>query len=656
MKAILSQSFKLIGILALAVALCPTVANAECQEGEYVCVDGPGYKYIEGVEVWRECWNYQFQKECGEEEQVDYCTALWNEPQCTAGGPECQVFDLSGKCIQETTTFTCTTPIEKTEGVIELDRTYTIASSTDTSECKSFMDNTECYVAKTTCVEPAGIRIINGVSINKESWREAREYDCLAPCLSNSCQTLDAASECTAISDPVCANETESGCQSYSVNYRCVNSGEIEGEDIWEDTSNTSPGFDTLSCQNATAGMTCNQLSFSCTEEGGTKTIDGQEITADCWERTIEYSCRETVDEMNCDALSNTEECTQQSSTCIDKEGFKCYAYQKEYLCVGSNQLEFDNVDKLEENTVIGDIEWSSECSSLELNANCSAASTVCVEEGGYKEINGEQVYKDCWKYETKYICSNQSGKTNDCDELQANPKCVLAETSCLMQDDSGQCITTAFTYRCEERAESQETEVICREVSCLDGLCTGTDEADKDLSWVMAILETAREGSVYADIDGAEIFKGSLNKCSKKILGFSCCGSKVKSGSSNSEAFGKILTFTGDTTIEVIKYLGSPYVYDALSASDATSGLLTMLYGNATSGIYNPTLSFYGFSMTLQSGTMYFTFNPAAFALSVAVQIAMEYFQCDQDEQALMLKKGQNLCHYVGTYCSKGE
>lgn len=128
----------------------------------------------------------------------------------------------------------------------------------------------------------------------------------------------------------------------------------------------------------------------------------------------------------------------------------------------------------------------------------------------------------------------------------------------------------------------------------------------------------------------------------------------KVKAGTANSSAFGKAMRFAGDVTVETVKYIGSPYVYDVLSASDATSGILNMLYGDATSGIYNPSLSFYGFGMTLQGGQMYFTFDPTSFAMSVAVQIALDYLQCEPKEQTLMLKKGQKLCHYVGTYCSK--
>lgn len=88
------------------------------------------------------------------------------------------------------------------------------------------------------------------------------------------------------------------------------------------------------------------------------------------------------------------------------------------------------------------------------------------------------------------------------------------------------------------------------------------------------------------------------------------------------------MLSFAGEATVETVKYLGSPYVYDALAGSEATSGLLTMLYGNATSGVYNPSLSFYGFGMTFQGGQMFFTFNPGVFAATVAFQIAMDFLR----------------------------
>ena len=50
--------------------------HAACADGEYVCVDGPGSKYVDGVEVYRECWNYQFRRSCNEAAEVNYCAAL----------------------------------------------------------------------------------------------------------------------------------------------------------------------------------------------------------------------------------------------------------------------------------------------------------------------------------------------------------------------------------------------------------------------------------------------------------------------------------------------------------------------------------------------------------------------------------------------------
>lgn len=109
-------------------------------------------------------------------------------------------------------------------------------------------------------------------------------------------------------------------------------------------------------------------------------------------------------------------------------------------------------------------------------------------------------------------------------------------------------------------------------------------------------MLETARQGALYGDYDNGRFFNGEVDECSKKVLGFSCCDTKVKAGTANSSAFGKAMRFAGDVTVETVKYIGSPYVYDVLSASDATSGILEYALRRATSGIYNPSALFLWF------------------------------------------------------------
>ncbi len=650
MKRLLLLSLALLAFINSSYA---SVKN--CTDGEYVCVDGPGSKFIDGVEVFRECWNYQFMRSCNEKFELNYCAALEKSSGCKVTSKDCESSDLTGSCLRWKERWSCSDEVDDAN-IVHINSTHTVITGQDTSSCNSFMDNKECYLAAQRCVEPGAVKVINGVSVYKDCWKYEQDWACASSGVSNSCQTLQAAPGCTPIGEPVCIKEGPAGCVQFQKQYRCVNEGIIQGDYITPEGAPSEPGFNTLTCDNATAGMSCKWLSSECTEEGGTKIINGVPVTADCWEETHQYRCTETLNENSCSAIEHLSVCQQQSSKCIDKVGLKCYAYEKEFLCTSDKPIEPGDADEITSNTVIGGIQWSETCSPIENNPACIPFKTICVEPGGPKEINGQIIEKDCWKYETTYICGANNGPSTNCDALESNKKCVKAESTCLYQDESGKCLTTSHTYRCEEKEASSTTEVICRPSECLDGLCGEPEPSDKDFSYVLTILEIARQGSVYGDFDGNQFFKGQSDRCTKKILGFSCCDTKVKSGSANSDAFGKAISFAGEATVEAIKYVGSPYVYDVLSASDATSGLLTALYGNATTGVYNPSLSFYGFGMTLQGGTMYFTFDPTSFALTVAFQIAMDFLQCEPSEQALMLKKGQNLCTYVGTYCSKGE
>jgi conjugal transfer mating pair stabilization protein TraN len=46
--------------------------------------------------------------------------------------------------------------------------------------------------------------------------------------------------------------------------------------------------------------------------------------------------------------------------------------------------------------------------------------------------------------------------------------------------------------------------------------------------------------------------------------------------------------------------------------------------------------------------------FDPYTLALQIAIMILQDLMSCDQSEQILAMRRGQNLCHEVGTYCSQ--
>ncbi len=581
--------------LAFSAHLAASPVPNNCSDGPAVCVDGPGSKFINGIEVYRECWNWQRTRECRSESVMDYCAALDNYTGCDEIGRKCVLSSMTGGCLKEERTYKCGDKVN-IENVELVDYNHTVVENQDTKACSSFFDNPNCYQAASRCVEGAATKIINGVAVFKECWKEEIDWACSSDGVSNSCQTLVDAG-CEPTGDPVCTETSSDGtCTKYTRTFRCVNSGPISGPDI-DGKPGGNPGYDTLSCENATSGMTCSLISTTCKEPGGDKVIDGVIVTAPRWLEEHHYRCTEILQENSCNTLENTEGCTLETSKCIERVGARCVAYEKTIRCQSAEPIHppEPEVSVEDQITIVGPLEWSSTCQPFETNPLCQISSKTCTE---YDEDDQEK----CLKWQTSYLCQAEGGFSSDCSALESNEKCTLVAEECLAVNANGECLTEAFTYRCEEKEGSTTETTVCRPAECLPGLCDGTgDPADKDFSSVLTWLEALRQGAVYGDLDGNQFFAGQSDQCSKKVLGFSCCDDKVKAGGANSDAFGKVLSFAGEASVEAIKYVGSPYVYDALAGSEATSGLLTMLYGNAASGVYNPSLSFYGFGMTLQ-------------------------------------------------------
>lgn len=85
----------LIVLLSSLTVLSSAPVRGACTDGPEVCVDGPGSKFINGVEVWRECWNYQTTRHCTSSSTVDYCSGLKQTPGCRQTKAECLSYSLT---------------------------------------------------------------------------------------------------------------------------------------------------------------------------------------------------------------------------------------------------------------------------------------------------------------------------------------------------------------------------------------------------------------------------------------------------------------------------------------------------------------------------------------------------------------------------------
>jgi conjugal transfer mating pair stabilization protein TraN len=182
----------------------------------------------------------------------------------------------------------------------------------------------------------------------------------------------------------------------------------------------------------------------------------------------------------------------------------------------------------------------------------------------------------------------------------------------------------------------------------CIEGVCDNADDPpDTGLAAAVTALEIARQSSAYADFKTRTIFNGEDDRCSRKLFGLiSCCGSRVKANTASSLL--RVNNVYGATVPESIPLVGSAYTHDPLYQNGLVpSALMNQLYGEGASAYGN--LDVFGITWTTGVG---FAFDPIGFSVSVAANMTADLLSCTKDEQLLSLKKGDDLCHYVGTYC----
>lgn len=432
-------------------------------------------------------------------------------------------------------------------------------------------------------------------------------------------------------------------------------------------------------CSMNVIAQQCRKTQSICTQGAGTRIISGTPVYKDCWQYQDTYSCYENNNADTCAPLRPIQGCFELSANCAETN--------YENTCVRFNTtMRCDHQEPTPPNvtavapvfTITSDsLVPSSQCNVLSADANCSKIDRVCTSGPETRNINGLSVYKACWAYEDKYMCAMPSETATDCNQYASNNKCTLKSSTCISYLPGGQCGATEKTYKCEETPETTSTEQVCDAMSCdSNGVCIKIkDSADTDFGVTAASMEIARQIGTYLDPNSITAFNGEASMCSKGNLGLSsCCGSKG-GGQNNASLAMSMLPNLGTAAKEVID-VGSSFVYDSLTTNSSlqqgTGAMISQINnwfsGSADydyfNGSFDPSFSYMGFTasvgaasagtvatMTLGSTNVYISFNPYAFLASVAIQWLTA---CDQSDMMTGMRKGQRLCHHVGTYCSE--
>lgn len=417
----------------------------------------------------------------------------------------------------------------------------------------------------------------------------------------------------------------------------------------------------------------CRKIGSVCVDSTPCKTVSGQQVCLSqfglsCWEYEDTYTCLKPNSVNYCQPFVNAQPaCWQTSSQCSKMDTLfnsGCMRYVQTWRCGNSSMPTPPNTIRLNDTyTLVSSNYNTSQCQSLSGNPNCHIAESRCIQTTPDSPlppgINPAQVAPDgCYKKQETYACFTGRTDTSECDGYASNPNCTLQSTSSCDPDDmiNGTCAYTERTYRCMSQPPKTSTVTDCSgQFFCQDGKCFDKGyENDPDFARSMALMEAAREAGTYMDPNSMEIFKGFDSRCKIKLFGLANCCKKSSGGGgfSNYSLAGAAMTVAGEA-LDV----GSSYVYDALYDSETLQkGLGAILGVTKADGLFNPSFSFYGFSFQFlpSQGFVYAGFDPTSLAIQIGFMILQDLMSCDQSEQILAMRRGQNLCHEVGSYCSK--
>jgi len=191
----------------------------------------------------------------------------------------------------------------------------------------------ECRKSGTICVEGEATKTINGAQIHKACWRFQDTYDCVEENVIDNCAPLKTAAGCVQ-TNSVCKERAFNGdCLIYTNTYSCV------------DEQPPNPGIKLLDssytitkdelgeqCKSLAENPNCSKTGSVCTEPGGTRNINGLDVTKDCWAYEDTYACVNIVDD--CKELQSNPACTVISQTCDSpNEDGTCALKSTKYRC-----------------------------------------------------------------------------------------------------------------------------------------------------------------------------------------------------------------------------------------------------------------------------------------------------------------------------------
>ena len=173
----------------------------------------------------------------------------------------------------------------------------------------------------------------------------------------------------------------------------------------------------------------------------GKKIIDGFSATR-CWKYEERSKCI-SKEQNNCKVFEEARSCSALSVICREDTEFGCGDFEKKFTC-GSKHEVHDNIKLIDERFyTLRDEKDLAGCSLEEINKSCEILEKTCAEGPATRNINGKNVYKDCWAWNRQYKCRSDT-YIDECKELASSKGCKEVSKECLhataLHKNAGRC------------------------------------------------------------------------------------------------------------------------------------------------------------------------------------------------------------------------
>jgi conjugal transfer mating pair stabilization protein TraN len=283
----------------------------------------------------------------------------------------------------------------------------------------------------------------------------------------------------------------------------------------------------------------CKPLTEKACVDFSEKIIDGFAVSK-CWKYEQKHKCA-SRENNHCLPFEDNRGCSEIAGECKENTDLGlCKHFEKKFVC-GAKLEEKDETKLVDSQfTVLKDEKDLSHCSESEKNKYCLIEKETCVDGAETRNINGKDVYKDCWKWDRKYVCRTDT-YIDECKELKE--KCKEISKECI-HEEGGRCEHYDVKYQCTEET-TRKTNCIASKF-CIGDVCETQNrnrhndfgQAISSLSVLAQMKSNAIEGCKCPDgkkdcntseIDPktCKFFTGQAKECRNHTGEFNCCSDK---------------------------------------------------------------------------------------------------------------------------------